>query len=396
MELLVISSYPEKDQIHGAKTDGVGNYTKATLLAMVRANPDLKIKVFAENLGAEESYIENKIEVERFWKRGSVPSLLALFVRSARQKTKTIILPFEMFAFGNLLQTAFILPLLLSLKIKGKKIILVLHQVLGDDISTFAKSPIKIAFLSAFRKTFYSYLVFISYKTVVFEQEFKERLGDKTKIEVVPHAVIQELHTDKDAAKEKLGLDKSKKYIFYFGYLSKYKGVSELLNIWEPIDGVELIIGGGGNPNHMNNHEYRSFVESVIRRASEKGAIATGFIPEEQMKYYFAAVDVVVLPYTVFMSSSGPLSHAFSYNKGVMLSSSLRGYFNSDDMREALKRSQISIEEICFDLDKPVKNKVLWSLHNIDKLESFSREMCAIRSWDLIGYRYNKLVAEDK
>ena len=59
MKLLVISSYPEKDQVHGEKTVGVGNYTKATLLALMRADPGLDITVFAENLGNREDYIEN-------------------------------------------------------------------------------------------------------------------------------------------------------------------------------------------------------------------------------------------------------------------------------------------------------------------------------------------------
>jgi len=396
MKLLVISSYPEKGQIHGAKTVGVGNYTKATLLALVKANPNLKIEVFAENLGTKESYTENKIEVKRFWKRGSVLSLISLFIESSRQETKTILLPFEMFVFGGLMQTAFALPLLLLLKLKGKKIILVLHQVLGGNISTFAKNPIKVAFLSVIRKTFYSYLVFISHKTVVFEQELKERLGNKSKVVVIPHAVIQEPYLGKNVAREKLGLDKHKKYIFYFGYLSLYKGVLELLNIWDEIDNAQLIIGGGGNPNHMNKPEYKTFVDSVMQKAKEKRVITTGFIPEEQMGYYFSAVDIVILPYTVFMSSSGPLSHAFSYGKGIMLSDNLRDYFNSEDMREALEKSHISIDEVCFDLDKPIKNKLLWSLHNLEKLEGFSKEMCRVRSWDLLGQKYNQLLTEVK
>ena len=72
MDLLVISSYPEKGQIHGTKTVGVGNYTKATLLSLIKKNPELKIKVLAEILGEQEEYTENKIFVNRSWKRRSI------------------------------------------------------------------------------------------------------------------------------------------------------------------------------------------------------------------------------------------------------------------------------------------------------------------------------------
>ena len=394
MEILVISSYPEKSQIHGEKTVGVGYYTKATLLALVRANPDIKLRVWAEMFDKKEAYVENKITVERFWKRGNFFSLFKLFIKASKEKNKVIMLPFEMFMFGHLTHVAFTLPLMFLLKIRGKKIVLVVHQVLGGNISTFEKNPLKAVLLGSVRKIFYSYLLFVSHRLVVFEEEFKERVGGSSKVIVIPLAVIREPHIDKKVAREKLGLDQDKKYILYFGFLSKYKGVVELLDIWEEIDDVELIIGGGGNPNHMGEPEYKAFIDETLDKARKKGAIATGFIPEEQMLHYFCAADLLILPYTVFMSSSGPLSHAFSQSMGVMFSSPLRGYFNSEDMKGALDEAEISIDEICFDLDKPIKNKISWSLLNLDKLERFSSTMCEVRSWDTLSHRYDQVLKE--
>lgn len=394
MEVLVISSYPEKSQIHGEKTVGVGYYTKATLLALVKADPEIKLRVWAEVFDKKETYVENKIEVERCWKRGSFFSLLKLFIRAVRSKTKVIMLPFEMFMFGNFFHVAFSLLLMMLLKLSGKRVVLVVHQVLGGGISVFAGNPIKTAFFTSVRRVFYGYLLFVSYRMVVFEQAFKERLGGSRKVVVIPLAVIQEPHIDKDKAKERLGLDKDTKYVLYFGFLSKYKGVVELLDIWESVEGVKLIIGGGGNPNHMDEPEYKEFVESTLQKARDKGAITTGFIPEEDMLYYFCASDLMLLPYTVFMSSSGPLSHAFSQGMGVMFSSVLRGYFNSKDMKRALDEADISIDEICFDLDKPIKNKILWAMHNLDKLEKFSSTMCEVRNWDVLSHEYKKVLKE--
>jgi len=394
MEYLVISSYPEKSQIHGEKTVGVGYYTKVTLLALIKANPDIKLKVWAEVFDKREAYVENKIQVERVWKRGSFLSLFKLFVRAAQADNKVIVLPFEMFMFGNFPHVAFALLMMLFLKLRGKRLVLIVHQVLGGGISTFARNPLKTFFFSSIRKLFYSYLLFVSHRLVVFEEEFKERMGNNAKITVIPLAVIQEPHIDKQVAREKLGLDPSAKYVLYFGFIAHYKGVKELLDIWEEIDGVKLIIGGGANPNHLHEPEYKAFVDEILSKAKERGALATGFIPEEQMLYYFCAADMLILPYTVFMSSSAPLAHAFSQGMGVMLSSALRGYFNSGDMKEALDEAGISIDEICFDLDKPVKNKILWAMHNLDKLERFSKTMCRVRSWDVLSHKYNQVLQE--
>lgn len=390
----MISSYPEKDQIHGEKTVGVGYYTKATLLALVKADPSIRLRVWAEVFNGTESYVENKIGVERVWRRGNFMSLLKLFFRAAKDKARVIMLPFEMFMFGNFAHVALTLPLMLLLKLRGKKVVLVVHQVLGGDLSVFAGHPLKVVFFKTIRSVFYKYLIFVSHRMVVFEEEFKLRLGAHRKVAVIPLAVIQEPHIDKQVARKKLGWDENVRYALYFGFLSPYKGVTELLDIWDDIEGVQLIIGGGGNPNHMEEPEYKAFVETTMNKAKEKGAIATGFIPEEQMLYYFCGADLLILPYTVFMSSSGPLSHAFSQGMAVMFSSALRGYFNSADMRKALHKADISIDEICFDLDKPIKNKVLWAIHNQDKLERFSGNMGKVRSWDVLSHEYLKVLAE--
>ncbi len=394
MNLLVISSYPEKAALHGKKTVGVGNYTKATLLALAKSSLEAKIRVFAEVHEGKESYLENKIQVERFWKRGNILSQIALFTKAFRAPEKKILFPFEMFMLGGFLNAIIMLPLMLLLKIGGKKIFLVLHQVVGDDISKFEKNKVKAYVFSAFRRAFYAYLVFISYKVVVFEEELKYRIGAGKKVVVIPHAVIQEKVLDKEASREKLGLDREAKYAFYFGFLSPYKGVDKLLEIWEDMEGIKLIIGGGGNPNHMRKSSYKKYVDSIIGLAKEKDALATGFIPEEEMPLYFSAVDLVILPYTVFVSSSGPLSHAFSWGNGVLLSEPLRSYFDSHDMKQALDESDISVEEICFALDRPIRSKILWAMHNIDKLRDFSVRMRQVRSWDSVGKMYRQVLEE--
>ena len=388
MDLLVISSYPEKSSLHGTKTVGVGNYTKQTLLALQQAVPDANIKVMAEVLDEKEDYVENKIQVSRVWRRGNFLSQIKLFIDAAKSPQKLIILPFEVFMFGKFLSILLLMPLVLLLRLSGKKVVLVLHQVLGSDLSAFQPNPAKRALFKGFKGFFYAYLRAVCNKIIVFEQEFKHRLGNKDKVQVIPLAVINEPAVSKEVAREQLGLEKGKRYVFYFGYISPYKGLEELLSIWDPLENTQLIIGGGGNPNHMKDKKYQAFVQSIIDKAKEKDVLATGFIPENKMALYFSAVDIVVLPYKTFMSSSGPLAHAFSYGNGVLLSDQLTGYFNSSDMQAALAESQLSIDNVTFALDKPIKAKVQWAFHHIDKLQNFSNKMKVVRNWDLVGQEY--------
>ena len=102
MDVLVVSSYPEKSVMHSGKTVGVANYTKATLIALVKANPKLNIRVFADVLDKKETYVENKIKVERTWRRNNVPSIYKMLFRVFRDDTKVLLMPFEMFIFGSI------------------------------------------------------------------------------------------------------------------------------------------------------------------------------------------------------------------------------------------------------------------------------------------------------
>jgi len=394
MDVLVISSYPEKDQIHGEKTVGVGYYTKATLLALLKANPNLKFTVWAEIFDKKDSYWENSIKVERCWRRASLASLAALFLGAVKNKTRVVILPFEMFMYGKFPHVALALVMMLILKLSGKRLVLVVHQVLGGSLSAFEKNPVKAGFFSLLRKLFYAYLLFVSYRLVVFEEEFKSRLGGGKKLRVIPLAVTQETHIDKAVAREALGLNKDRRYVLYFGFLSPYKGVIELLDIWERAEGVELIIGGGGNPNHLGEESYRNFVDLTMKKAKEKGALVTGFVPEEQMLNYFCGADLLILPYTVFMSSSGPLAIAYSQGMGVLFSNALRGYFQSADMKSALDEAGLQVEDICFDLQKPVKEKIMWAMQNLDRLNKFSAIMGQVRSWDKLSHDYDQVLKE--
>jgi len=184
-------------------------------------------------------------------------------------------------------------------------------------------------------------------------------------------------------------------YVLYFGFLSPYKGANLLVEQWTKNKGERLILAGGGNPNHMKDKGYARFVNNTLEKAKTIGILAPGFIPEKEIPLYFSATDLFILPYQVFMSSSGPLSMAFGFEKPVLLSHQLAGYFETDDMKETLKEAGLKPSDVIFDFDlNNLNQKLKWARKNMSKLRKFSLLMSEKRNWKNIGKMYLKVLNE--
>ncbi len=351
-KVIVISSYPEKSLTHGEKTVGVASYTKNLLLNLKNIN----FEVLAEIHNKKEKYEEQGILVNRVWRRNSITSMIDLMNYVTKSQVMTIVVPLEFYMFGGLVQNIVFLYSLLVWKLSGKKIILILHQVV------------------LFVKIFYLPLIFLSEEVVVFEEKFRKVLGSK-KVVFIPHAV-ESVHIEKTKINKKFSA-------LYFGFLSPYKGVKELINLWDKKFGA-LIIAGGGNPNHMKNKRYFDFLKNIK---------ATGFVPEDKIADYFSKTNLVILPYKMFFSSSGPLSLAFSFEKPFILSKPLEGYFDSPDFDEALKETGLKKEDFLFDFNsESFENRLNWAKKNLNKLTAFSRIMKEKRAWKNVAKQYETLL----
>lgn len=361
-KIIFISSYPEKLKIHGEKTVGGASYTKNLLKNLKKINRNSDIEVLAEIFDKKEIYEENGIVVNRIWKRNSISSLIKLTKYLVKTKSKKIIFSFEVYMFGSLLMNIYFLLMLLILKIARKNTILIIHQVVNE---------LKLLYLP---------FIFLSDKLIVFEKYFKDILGNRNKIFFVPHAVEK---IKFKTAKIKNNLIKNKFKVLFFGYLSPYKGIRELTDIWEQKFG-NLIIAGGGNPNHMKNKSYVNFVKNIK---------ATGFVKEKQIPHYFLNSDLVIFPYKKFFSSSGPLSLTFSFEKPFLLSRPLEKYFESPDFAQALKETGLKKEDLIFDLNKKsLEEKLSWARKNLKKLSQFSKIMKEKRSWEKVAKMYIEVI----
>lgn len=389
MKLLVVSSYPKKGFTYQEETVGVASYTKNTLVNIKRKNPSIEIEVAAEIFDERCSYEEEGVVVKRVWKRGSVLSLFNLFFRIVSSKNKVLLFPFEIYMFGGLIYSALGVFLISFTSLLGKKSIIVLHQVVFD-VSSFEKSKLKTWLSKLFSKVFYTFVRLSFNEIVVFEEGLKEKLGSK--VVVIPHAVERPDIKSKSEARSELGLDLEKTYVLYHGFLSPYKGILDVVKGWNTNSKKKLLVVGGPNPNHVGEPDYDSYIKDLENSAGEKNILITGFVSNDIKDLYFMASDVLILPYREFISSSGPLSHAFSYELPVLLSNSLEPYFNSKDFRESLSKSGLNKNNLIFSSVNELESKIDYMEENRSKFELFSKLMGDSRSWELISSEYINLI----
>jgi D-inositol-3-phosphate glycosyltransferase len=123
--------------------------------------------------------------------------------------------------------------------------------------------------------------------------------------------------TDKQHAKRELGLSASQRYLLFFGFIRKYKGLDLLLQAMgdERIKqlGIQLIVAGEfyDDPAPYQEIIHRQKIEqSVILRKE--------YIPSEKVRYYFCAADIVVQPYRT-ATQSGVTQIAYHFERPMLV-----------------------------------------------------------------------------
>jgi len=415
--LIVVSSYPEKGLVHGIKTVGVASYAKNTLLSLSKAfGEKINITVLAEKLPKQENlYKEKNITVKRCWQRNSWTSWYQIYKEIRKQKCKKILFEFEMAMMGSPAKNIFFPLFLLILKLSGKQVYVVIHQVvlnfeeMSGHLGTKDKS-FKNKLLSIFSKLFFSLAVRLSFRTIVFEQFLKDRLATISpmeKIVVIPHGVEKDkITTNKGKARKKFGYKDSDFIMAIFGYLAWYKGTDWLAEIvsekikTSPQTNIRLIIAGGPNPNHKNKSFYQKYLKNLETIAKKHPEISiTGFVDQKDITAYYQAADVMVYPYRTGMSSSGPLAMAFTNHKPFLVSEPLSQLLDTADILNEMRKSELKKNDLSFSLDE----KSFWTkIENLQnnkqlakKLSLLGHEITQSRSWDNIGLMYKKLLYEN-
>lgn len=154
---------------------------------------------------------------------------------------------------------------------------------------------------------------------VVMSEKVKQdiELFTKTKpVYFTPHPVYNIFGeiVERNKACDELKLDKTKKYILFFGFIRHYKGLDLLIEAMQYVDeSIHLLVAG---EFYEDKKPYFDLIEK--HHLSSRIHIADGYIPKENVKNYFSAADVVVQPYRE-ATQSGVTQIAYSFNKPMIV-----------------------------------------------------------------------------
>jgi len=418
-DLIVVSSYPRTGTLRGRDTVGVADYTKQTLTSLPG---HLKILVLAEKLKDEPRVAtEDNIQVIRCWQRNHPFSLLSVFSHILKSPTKKVLFEFEMAMLGDPWMNLFFVKLLFLLKIFNQKVTVVLHQVVLDfnemsgHIGQKKNSPLN-SILNSLAKIFYRLLTLFSHQIIVFEQFLKDRLDkNNSKIIVIPHGV-EILNFDeannfsernhprysegREHRKNSFASQNNNFTVTIFGYLAWYKGTDWIVDTLSsyfdhhPKSKIKLIVAGGPNPNHLDKPYYQKYLSKLENTASKHpdNIQITGFVDEKDIKKYYQLSNLIVLPYRVGMSSSGPLSIAFTHHKAFFVSEKIAPILKTSDINLIFSRHHLSQDIASFSLNSKDFLKKIIQLQKDQKLQqklaSISQEISSSRSWNNIRHQY--------
>ena len=203
--------------------------------------------------------------------------------------------------------------MLRTAKLRRKRVLLTLHNVLPHERGTW-------------RNFLNSAVWSCADHVIVHSERMKEGLVDSrrfrdSQISVIPHGIIRPASSsapDRASAKEALGLSRENPVVLYFGAIRPYKGISTLLEAFAVVskavpDSVLVIAG-------QSWVDWRPF-EEKIEALNLRGRVHArlGFVPADQVGNYFAAADVVALPYTHFDAQSGVAAVALGFGRAMVV-----------------------------------------------------------------------------
>lgn len=196
--------------------------------------------------------------------------------------------------------------------LKNKKLLFVCHNVFPHE-----RFPLDKLLTKAVLKQGDSYIV--QSKT---DAEDLQRIINNPVFEQTVHPSYNTFKFEnmtKKTAREKLQLEEKHKVLLFFGFIREYKGLKYLIQAMEEtanqLENLKLLIVGDFS-NATEKKEYKN----LILQCGAEGVITIydGYIPDKEVEKFFAASDLVVLPY-VSATQSGIVQIAFSFDKPVVV-----------------------------------------------------------------------------
>ena len=146
-----------------------------------------------------------------------------------------------------------------------------------------------------------------------------KKFDDKKPKVFSPHPLYDNFGpaVNKTEAYEKLGLEISTEYILFFGFIRDYKGLDLLLHAMadERVKqlNVRLIVAG---EFYTNAKPYWDLITQL--NIADRLILKTDFIPDDEVRYYFCAADMVVQPYK-HATQSGVTQICYHFDRPMLV-----------------------------------------------------------------------------
>ncbi len=146
-----------------------------------------------------------------------------------------------------------------------------------------------------------------------------QRLGIKKPLKKLGHPVYNIFGdpVDRQFACDKLGLDPDHKHLLFFGMIRRYKGLDLLLEALAKPRlshlNLKLLVAG---EFYESEDRYLDLIEKL--GLENKIMFTNSFVPKEEVAWYFAASDLLVLPY-ISATQSGVTQIAYHFGKPMLV-----------------------------------------------------------------------------
>ncbi len=403
---LVVSAWPQKS---GNKeiNHGVAWYTKLTLTDTAKKKGTRFVVLAEEGFNNSPELIANgKILVLRVFSpthRSLYPAILRWL-----RLFNTIPHVFVHSEFGagtGLLHYGLLLPFLALIRLTGKRITYVAHNVISDI--TFLQTHLGIDaspfVIDATNILIHLHTVCIGKlvdRIMVLDEALKQRLEKilpatpiiASTIPVSPAKVMS-----RAKAKKFLKIPADHKVMLSFGFLSAYKGSDWLINAFNvhaktTLGSKTTLIMAGGPAHSLKNRSHYQEYSMELNRAAEAhpNIRITGFVPEKYIPIYFAAADLVVLPYRGLMGSSGALTHALACKRPFIFSTAMLDIWKNRDVQKAADAARVGKSQLFFPLSSMGMHGLLKIVHSAAKRAKLTQLSRVLSDERTIQYHSDK------
>lgn len=393
MNVSIVSPYRKRDETitPDAETTALNFVTEA--LAFHLAQDGVAVRVLTQHLGTKSAsrWHDGNVTVDEIPASASPFDFFQLAFAVPRAD-RIVHIEHELFAYGGIVSAFTVPPAIWLLRCRGHAVMTTLHGVIPLD-------KIDQAFVRSYRVWGPPFLIRAIWKLLIrgvciastlvhvhedaFASSLRNQYGVRSPIAVVPLGIdLRVRRAEKTDARRALGIDPTSKVACFFGFLYKRKGIAELLHcarrLTDENPDVVVLVAGDLPRRAGDAREVEALIASL--RDCER-VVFTGFVSDDRVPDVLAAADVMILPYTLSISSSGPLTIALAYGLPVLLSNRFERYFpEAPELFEPTADGiRLAIEGYFFDAD--VRERV----------RSFSILQTQERRWQVVAKRMRAL-----